>query len=159
MPAVGRKGRGIKRVHEAPGGRAVDVIGGASSPRRPMRRHRPGRKTRKEQADQSASRPALVGLDMGIEPVGGHRRPSVSHQNFTCGACSSSLALLDADVEEILRREVRACGASRTAPELRFPIVLFTALLKNGRAAAILFSMSERSRCSCWKFWLALRSG
>ena len=34
-----------------------------------------------------------------------------------------------------------------------------TELLKNRRAAAILFSMSDSSACSCWKFWLALRSG
>ena len=34
-----------------------------------------------------------------------------------------------------------------------------TALLKKRRAAAILFSRSDSSACSCRKFWLALRSG
>ena len=34
-----------------------------------------------------------------------------------------------------------------------------TELLKKRRAAASLFSMSESSVCSCWKFALALRSG
>jgi len=50
--------------------------------------------------------------------------------------------------------------ANTTAGKLsRDALYSAAALLKNRRAAAILFSRSDSSACSCRKFWLALRSG
>src|SRR5262249_815212 len=117
-----------------------------------------------EQADQQRNRAPLVRLDVRVEPVRGHGRIRASSselraQNFTCGAWSSVLRSSGPTSKNCFGWKPSE-AANNAAGNCWMPVLYScTALLKKRRAAAILFSMSLSSACSCWKFWLALRSG
>src|SRR5205823_2692617 len=82
-----------------------------------------------------------------------------THQNFTCGACSSTLRSSTPTSKKSFG--VKPSGpASSTAGNCWMPVLYScTARSEERRAAAILFSRSESWLCSSRKFWLALRSG
>src|SRR5262249_37751395 len=114
--------------------------------------------------------PHHEGLRFPTSSWGAGRRPAsrrmgrplcypLQHQIFTGGACSSALRSA-APTSKKSFGEKPSAPASSTAGNCWMPVLYScTALLKKRRAAAILFSMSESWAWSCWKFWLALRSG
>src|SRR5262249_45367922 len=123
----------------------------------------------REQPDQKRDRAALIGLDMCVETVGHSPVPQPPsrrralrlagvRQNFTLGACSSCGR--DSPASKNSRGPKPGGPANTAAGNCWMPVLYScTVLLKKRRAAAILFSISESSACSCWKLALALRSG
>src|SRR5262249_54162481 len=103
--------------------------------------------------------PLSRGRRQAVNAKIGKPSAAIADQNFTCGACSSTLRSSTPTSKKSFGVNPSA-PASSTAGDWWMPVVYScTALLKKRRAAAILFSMSESWACNCWKFWLALRSG
>src|SRR6202021_1792939 len=121
-----------------------------------------------EQPGEQQHRTEFVRCDVRVKTVRGHvalfrwRRsfPGVAKrrlqeglkfQNFTVGAAPRSKKSL---------RVKPNMPANNAAGICWMPVLYsWTALLKNRRLAAILFSRSDSSLASCWKLALALRSG
>src|SRR4051794_14831916 len=109
-----------------------------------------------------------VGLDSGFVVTGPRlartrrRRAGMTEkvhlQNFTVGTASTSVRVAPRSKNSL---RVKPKVSANSAAGICWMPVLYswTALLKKRRLAAILFSRSDSSACSCWKLALALRSG